>query len=315
MLDSDQYGILIVGYARRDGIIRILNKVVDLGFKRIYVAIDGPKELNQDTISEAILIEITKLRSKNDIFIRTWIREKNLGLSVSMITAIDWFFIFEESGLILEDDIEITEEFTEFITLNKGILQKDKVLMISGNNFSEHLTEVNCLVSYPLIWGWFTNKKSWTLMRGLILKPQFKFQVKKKLSVFGFFIAGSIKARYGSLDSWALPLAAGFHLNEYYCLIPAKNLVKNLGDDEYATHTISFNDKNRLNVSRDQLNQTKSSTDVLHNRKMDDYLEDKIYKVKKRNVLSPAKSMLQLLSRAHSKNLSSRISEVIIPNS
>ena len=133
MLNNNEYGILIVGYARQDGIIRILNKMVDLGFKRIYVAIDGPKELNQNAISKAVLIEIAKLKSKNDILIRTWVREKNLGLSVSMITAIDWFFSFEEWGVILEDDIEITKEFTEFITLNKGILEKDKVLMISGN--------------------------------------------------------------------------------------------------------------------------------------------------------------------------------------
>ena len=308
-------GVLIVGYARQDSIIRVLNKVIDLGFKRIYVAIDGPKEINQKKISKSVLIEIAKLQLENELLIRTWVRDRNLGLAVSMITAIDWFFSNEESGLILEDDIDITDEFIEFVEAYKEVLEKDRVLMISGNNFAEHLTKVNCLISYPLIWGWFTNKKSWTLMRELILRPRFNMLPKKKLSVIGFFIAGSIKSRYGSLDSWALPLAAGFHLNEYFCLIPGRNLVRNLGDDEYATHTVSFNDRSKLKISKDRIDLTENSKNITHSRVIDEYLESKIYNVRKRNTLSPVKSLLQLIFRARSENLSLRISKVIIPES
>ena len=303
---------LIVGFSRSDGIIRTLHKLIESGIDKIYVAIDGAKCDNSNDVAQIVLKEIEKIRTSKKIAIKLWAREENLGLAVSMITAIDWFFQFEKIGIILEDDLEFSEDLVDYFNSNIHFLQDSRILMLSGNNFSPGLTNEDALISYPLIWGWCTDRNSWRVMRGLIFSPRILVNMNCKFYVKSFWFAGSLRARFGNLDSWALPLAAGFYSNKYYCLIPKNNLVKNLGDDEHATHTFQFASDVRLEISRYESNGNQDAIpywDVA----LDAYLERYIYRISKRNLISPIKALVQVLFLKSRKSLKKRVSLVTLP--
>ena len=303
---------LIVGFARSGGIIRTLHKLIEGGIEKIYVAIDGAKYDKPNDVTQIVLKEIEKIRTSKKIEIKLWAREENLGLAVSMITAIDWFFQFEKIGIILEDDLEFSEDLIDYFNSNSHFLNDSRILMLSGNNFSPELTNKDALITYPLIWGWCTDKNSWKVMKGLIFSPRTLANMNCKFYVKSFWFAGSLKARFGNLDSWALPLAAGFYSNNYYCLIPKNNLVRNLGDDEHATHTLHFNSNSKLEISRYESNGNQVAIPYWDSA-LDAYLEHYIYRISRRNLLSPITALVQVLFLKSRKSLKKRVSLVTLP--
>jgi hypothetical protein len=304
---------LIVGYLRPTGIIKTLQKIIESGIENIYVAIDGPKIGKPNDVAKTVLEEIEKIQNSKNIIIKTWIRDANLGLAVSMITAIDWFFQFEELGIVLEDDLDFNENLVVFFRSNSHVLKNPKIMMLSGNNFSSGQIQNDSLITYPLIWGWCTDAMRWRTMRELILSPKIQINFKHKLFVSTFWFAGSLKSRFGNLDSWALPLAAGFHLNSYYCLIPSENLVKNVGYDEFATHTSHFIRDASLEISGHNNKASNASTIHHWEPTLDYYLERNIYQIRTRNLFSPVKVLVEIFFYRGKKHLKKRVSKVILP--
>jgi hypothetical protein len=304
---------LIVGFMRPDGVIKTLKKIIESGIENIYIAIDGPKFGKHNDVAKTVLEEIEGIQKSNNIMIKTWVRDSNLGLAVSMITAIDWFFQFEELGIVLEDDLDFNENLVVFFRSNSHVLKDSKIMMLSGNNFSSGEIQNDSLVTYPLIWGWCTDAMCWRIMRELILSPKIQINFKHKLSVSTFWFAGSLKSRFGNLDSWALPLAAGFHSNNYYCLIPSENLVKNVGYDVHATHTLHYIRNASLEISRHNNKASTASTIHYWEPTLDNYLEQNIYQITRRNLFSPVKVLVEIIFDRRKTQLKKRVSNVILP--
>lgn len=231
---------LIICYRRIDCIPQLICKMAKSNYKKIFIAIDGPKSISDINLQLKLSEIAIGLCNDLKVEINIWQREINLGLAPSVISAIDWFFENVEYGSIFEDDLEISDDFFTFANgVEQLFIETDDVLVLSGSNLVNIVNPNSNIIftNYPIIWGWVTDRKKWKIARDLILESSLGINIIRNRAVRNFWKTGARRSRLGKLDSWAVPLAEGMLRNGYKCLVPPVNLITNLGQDEFATHT------------------------------------------------------------------------------
>jgi hypothetical protein len=198
-----------------------------------------------------------------------------------------------ENLLVLEDDLEIGDDFVDFMKSGiKEILNYENALLVSANQFYSGTSSNKNWTTYPLIWGWSTTALKWEVMKKLITQKKVDRSVERKWHVRGFWASGRMREKSGILDSWALPLADSFHHGKYLAYCPPENLCRNIGDDQFAVHTNTTTPWMSMPIGRFEKSNLKiypnqNSIDLL-----DDFLEKNVFGVKYRNVLSPLQSLI-----------------------
>ena len=232
--------LLIIAYARIENVFRLIDQALEQGVEQIYVAIDGPKSSQILCRQEEMVSQLLRKSDSLKIPINIWWRDRNLGVAVSVITALDWFFSKVNSGVILEDDLIIEDTFYYYASHYLNYFSKEaQILLISGNRFfpGAESSSGPCLVHYPQTWGWATWRDRWEQIR----VNAYKIEDQSKGAFFdpvrNFWHYGTLRVLQGRIDTWDVPVANYMFKHKFYALIPPFNLVSNLGNDEYATHT------------------------------------------------------------------------------
>lgn len=236
----DNPAALIISYARDEGAKALIKKCIENGVKKIYVSIDGPKNADINRVQDSLVRSIGQFTSDFDVEIFILRHPINLGVGVGVISAIDWFFSQEESGHILEDDLEIDSGFFVFsrIALKEYSLST-RVHMISGTQIqsSNEFCDVASWTNYPMIWGWSSWRDKWIQMRSHLLTPKEYSALGRDSFIQNYWATGANRVLDGKVDTWDTPLAAAFRENHWICIIPPVNLVSNFGNDANASHT------------------------------------------------------------------------------
>ena len=105
--------ILYCCYNRLDLIKKSIQIIKNINCKKIYIAVDGPKDIEKDRKNN---IEIKNF-IKQDLLssdVEILFREKNLGCKKAISESINWFFRNEERGIILEEDLYPADSFFKF---------------------------------------------------------------------------------------------------------------------------------------------------------------------------------------------------------
>lgn len=298
---------LILGYARVEGLLGVLDSAIKAACPRIYISIDGSIDPSVQENQRSLMrqIRLVSENSTSQIIIRH--SQKNFGVAGGVISGIDWFFQNEEFGAILEDDLQVSENFFLFVQKAKELLRENPdYLMISGCRFSPEGKSIS-LTNYPLIWGWATSKENWLCMRNAIVHgPSFKGVLDYESS---FWLAGALRVKYGVIDTWDIPLVLNFRQQKKYCLIPPVNLISNVGNDSFAIHTNSdhfpLNHPLGLISSADiSLLTLDTSSSVVENM----FLKKFVYRIRYRHIFSVLKFYFELMTRpARFKPLKSRL--------
>jgi hypothetical protein len=227
--------------------------------------------------------------------------QRNLGVGVGVISGLDWFFSHEDSGHILEDDLQVDSNFFSFSRL--ALLEfanHESVKMISGSQLiptAPNGKDVHWS-NYPMIWGWSSWSNKWKEMRDGLLQRKSFVCFRKDSSVNNFWAVGANRVLDGQVDTWDTPLAAEFYKRKWICIIPPSNLVKNSGDDLQAFHTKADTFGLNLPISRLSTNldfYTLSSREYVNY--YNKQLEKTVFKVKKRHLFSPLYSPLSKRSQ------------------
>lgn len=222
---------------------------------RLYIACDGPRPspyLDQQKIDEV------KLICENidwDCNVETLYRPCNLGCGLAVSSAIDWFFSHEEEGIILEDDCLPSRSFFKFCDdMLERHRKNERVFMIAGYNKMQQWKHKDCDYFYSLlggIWGWGTWKRAWrhydfemTSLESLIDSNYFANQLGRTLGMRRQrqLVNAKSEIQRGRLDTWDYQWGCTRHANNGLSCMPAKSLIKNIGFDENATHTIKGSD-------------------------------------------------------------------------
>lgn len=278
---------LIITYARSENVLRLIDKFMANGVKKIYISIDGAKNENIDAIQSKLKME---LREKNQILsdqIYIWHRQLNMGSGASVIASLDWVFSREEEVIILEDDLEVGDEFFDFVQFGLKEMKIHKNLkIVTGTNPFEDITKDQFgRVNYPVSWGWATNRENWCALRELIFSftpgsPSLG-QLQKKL----YWSIGKKRALLGQIEAWDIPLASEMYKTFFFTLIPSTNLVRNTGFDQHASHTTESTWPLNLPISsRSEKQDYKLEPRQLKN--LNKNFETRIFKIKKHHVLS-----------------------------
>lgn len=237
--------VLIIGFNRPDLTEITLNRIIEYKPSKIYFAVDGARENN--------LIEIEKVNQVCDlkdiipdsIHLETRFAEKNQGCRLGVSSAISWFFENEEMGVILEDDCFPDLSFFTFCEdLLVRYMDDQSVGMISGVNFFYNQIDLKnsyFFSKYFHIWGWATWRRAWegyksnNLDLSNIESELAKvFNSKRAIQTWKSWIEESSS---GKVDTWDHQWSYHNWKAGRISIMPAKNLVRNLGFREDGTHT------------------------------------------------------------------------------
>jgi hypothetical protein len=222
--------------------------------KRLYIAADGPRHGNSFDEENCLLTRLVTEHIDWPCEVKRLYQEKNLGCSKGPISAFNWFFSFENEGIILEDDCLPSESFFPFCgDLLERYRYDEEVLLISGCNMGYNLKS-GCSYGFsgvPNMWGWATWKRSAVLIDYELKSWK---QVKNKLTHTyksfrqSFFDTDINWYRYWvdkfdrtveqqAISWWDWQWIYYQTTNHKLSIFPAQNLVKNIGFDSDATHT------------------------------------------------------------------------------
>ncbi len=307
---------LVIAFSRLEGIQRLLNSINPAEIEVLYIAIDGPTSTEIEDTQTQIVRLIDSYCTANSIRLKVWQRDKNLGVAVAIISALVWFFAHEDFGIILEDDLVIGTDFIKFALDNQNQLKNDDVLLMSGDQFGQdgQLKRDMNWTNYPLIWGWATSQSKWTEMRYGILHAKPRLFRRPLNKVENFWRVGALRVRSREIDTWDIPLVYFMLQNDKLCLTPSKNLVSNLGNDEFAAHTDS--DAFPLNLPIEELD----ASDVVTAPKINSirgynlFLEEQVFRIRAKHSFVYIYFLFSLFGRKRNwRKLAQDVSEIEIP--
>lgn len=134
--------VLFCIFNRLDTVKKTFMPVKKARPKKLYIASDGPRP---DSAGEAAQVaavrEYILSQIDWDCEVQTLFREKNIGCEMALYGAIKWMFEKEEMGIILEDDILVSDTFFKFMEKMLYKFKDDKkVSMISGFNMLKKIS-------------------------------------------------------------------------------------------------------------------------------------------------------------------------------
>ena len=307
---------LVIAFSRLEGVERLLNSINPSEIESLYVAIDGPTSDEIRTTQVQIVNMVDSYCAKNSIRLVVWQRDENLGVAAAIISAIDWFFAREDFGIVLEDDLIVGEDFVSFVLGNMHHLENDEVLLISGDQFDQQrqLAASGNWTNYPLIWGWATSRKKWNEMRYGIVHAKPRLYRKPFNKVENFWRVGTLRVRSREIDTWDIPLVYFMLQNRKLCLTPKKNLISNLGNDQFASHTEVDAFPLNLPIQRLSSSETVVAPTGQDIRTYNSFLEKNVFQVRTRHTFLYIYFVISSLGRKrHWNKLAQDLSEINLP--
>lgn len=236
--------IAIFAFNRPAALSRLLDsleKNQEFNFSKIYIFIDGPRsQMEQIAVLEVERIA-RNLRTTAGVEV---IQHKlNLGLANSLIGGIEKVLQNNQSIIVLEDDLVVSEHFLSFC--NSGLARYETNLNVASIqgftydiNYSDHDTY---FMMGADCWGWATWKNRWEEFERDGTKLLHKLQTSKRETEFdldGAYPYTRMLERQvlGLVDSWAIRWHASMFLQNRVSLYPSKTLVENHGQDGSGTH-------------------------------------------------------------------------------
>lgn len=257
--------ILLLTFNRPHHAIKVLEVIKQYKPSKLFIASDGFRG-NVNGEKEKVL----ELRKDMINFIDwdceliTRFSDENLGCKMGVYSAINWFFLHVDFGVILEDDIIPNLDFFDLCDdMSIKYSNNDKVFSICGYNPLPYLKSKKSYYfsKYFSSWGWATWSHKWSNI-------DIDFEEFKKLNsnqlkgMYPLLFESKLRLKKikdainGNNNSWASPWNFTHQLYGSYAIIPKENQIKNIGfSDELATHTKeNFIDKFFMDLNVKKIN-------------------------------------------------------------
>jgi hypothetical protein len=312
--------VLIISYARAENVQRLISQLSQLGNVKIFLAIDGPRDSRVAEIQLEMIESLNIQTFEKGVSLQIWQRKQNLGVAVSVISAIDWFFSKVEFGVILEDDLQPDNSFFSYAHhYLRKLVDVREVFMVSGTKVTElsKNEEELSFTTYPQTWGWGTWRDRWIELRASAFSVESLPTMISTSAVDNFWHYGSLRVLRGRVDTWDIPIANYMRTKNYFSLLPPVNLVSNVGNDAYATHT--FDSSNHLDMPTEKLlsfpqidlSQLKRKTPII-----DRTMERFVFRIRRRHVLLPLYTILDSRRKTllDLEPLATRLARVQLPD-
>ena len=243
--------VLFLVFNRVDTTKQVFDAIRAAKPPRLYIAGDGPRRGRQDDVKK--IDEVRAIVKSVDwpCEVKTLFRDENLGCKYAPSSAITWFFENESQGIILEDDCLPSQSFFWFCEeLLERYKNDEHIYLISGDargSEAVNIQEDYGFCKYPMIWGWASWARVWKEYDlNIKLWPEIKEDLiptisdNKGTQRLWRYVFDKVYTK--SLDTaWDYQLSFLLLKNKARCIIPKRNLIKNIGFGHDATHTVNVN--------------------------------------------------------------------------
>ena len=250
--------ILLIIFNRPNTTIQVFEAIRLAKPCRLYIAADAPRVSNKVDIEKCSLTRAMTEKIDWPCEVKRLYQNVNLGCSFGPRSAFDWFFSFETEGIILEDDCVPHPDFFPFATAMLERFRDDKrIISINGSNLGYNL---NNKFSYTFsrfmnMWGWATwadrahsidyNIEKW----GQVHNPVFFLYKHLRQHVFDLDINWykywkekfDLTFAKENITWWDWQWIFHQMINRQLSVVPAVNLVTNIGFHADGTHTHAEN--------------------------------------------------------------------------
>ena len=240
--------VLFIIFNRPETTAQVFGGIRQAQPKRLYVAADGPRPGRPEDgercrQARAIIDQIDW-----DCQVFTLFRTENLGCKYAVSSAISWFFEHEPEGIILEDDCLPHWSFFRFCDeLLERYRNECRIMSICGANFQKGLwrpSESYYFSRNTHVWGWASWRRAWKSY-DLEMEGWPVFAAANKLqNIFpeswaarSFWLRLLSDVAAGKIDTWDYQWTWSIWQYGGLSILPAHNLVKNIGFSAEATHT------------------------------------------------------------------------------
>ena len=223
-----------------------LQKNPNISRHDLIVFSDGPK-------TEADSLKVNRVRGlvsciQNFRSLTIHTRDKNYGLSHSIITGVSDVLDRFDNCIVLEDDLILSPFFLSFMTDGlRKYSNHQQVASIHGYVYPTQASlPENFFMKGADCWGWGTWKRAWDLFNADGSKLLEQLKKKGLMNEFDFggkySFSGMLKKQIeGKVDSWAIRWHASIFLKNMLTLYPGKSLVHNIGNDRSGTNSGQYN--------------------------------------------------------------------------
>lgn len=281
---------LILCYARTENFDKLFDYFHQIDETRLYFAIDYSEKYNEKIFE--YIFEFSK-NSKHDVFFIS--HQNHVGISINLLTSLNLIFQREESLIIIEDDCLPNIAFDYYMrNALLAITTNENINIVSGFNPLKNSETDGCamVTTVPMTWGWGVTKKDWEWFEDRIYSVPFEFSTFKSFLKFDqtlFWHVGSLRSNTRLIDAWDLMFAFVMHVQKKFTLLPPFNLIENVGNDEFATHTNKSEDiRIRIettNINKSQINHYLDNLSCSHD--ITNQINEKFIMIRIRHLISP----------------------------
>ena len=260
--------ILLITWKRPEKTKKVLEAIKKIKPIKLYLACDGANDRDNSIQSKVLKNRAILDEEVNwDCEVKKLYSDKNNGCKLGVSKAISWFFDNEKEGIILEDDCVPHNDFFHFC---EDMLDKyrfdERIWCISAHNLQKgevHGDGSYYFSRYSHCWGWATWKRCWDFYDPNIKEwPYIKknktlkqiLDNNKQIKYWERIFDGLFNHSFP--DTWDYQWTLSCFINSGLTIIPNINLIKNIGFDEDATHTIegkAYTDNYELNQEKSGL--------------------------------------------------------------
>jgi hypothetical protein len=242
--------VAFIIFNRPDTTEKVFQAIRQARPQKLLVIADGPRA---DRPGEAEKCAATRAiidRVDWECEVLTNYSEANLGCKARVSSGLDWVFSEVEEAIILEDDCLPHPDFFTFCQDMLNRYRNDNhVMHIGGNNFHPHLPiqEGYHFSKYTYIWGWASWRRAWKAYDVTIQSWRVAAQANESFINQNF--SDVYERKYwmerfnavaaGEIDTWDYQWSYACWKQNGISIVPAKNLVSNIGFGADATHTKS----------------------------------------------------------------------------
>ena len=239
--------VLLIAFNRPESTARVLRSLAEVKPQKFYVACDGPRPGRPEEAQRCEAVRALASHLDWPCDVQTLFQPSNLGCRAGVTAALDWFFEQEQEGIVLEDDIVADPSFFFFCQeLLERYRHDERVGVIAANNHQHRPPSDGSSYRFSIYshcWGWASWRRAWRCndpeMRGW---PAFRDG--QWLEQLG---GKSLARRWGpwldqlsagQIDTWDMIWQFSCWQQGFLTVIPAVELVENIGFGVEATHTL-----------------------------------------------------------------------------
>ncbi|MBD2773260.1 glycosyltransferase family 2 protein [Iningainema tapete] len=214
---------------------------------KLFVIADGPRADRPDEASKCEDTRAIIERVDWDCEVIKNYADTNLGCKQRVSSGIDWVFNNVEEAIILEDDCL---PHPTFFTFSEELLEKyrydERIMMITGFNIlGQWKSDIQSyhFAYYGSIWGWASWRRAWRyydVNMELWSKPETRERLRDIICESKQYLNREKDFEhvyYGRIDTWDYQWDLARFLQSGLSVVPAHNLIYNIGFNQAATRT------------------------------------------------------------------------------